>query len=55
MNNTKNYSTFTKCENARLYKVIEYESGARVEIPISHAGAVVWYEDKMKNHIENIM
>lgn len=30
----KNYRTLTKCDSGKLYKVIEYDSGSRVEIPV---------------------
>lgn len=41
MNDTRNsYRTLTKCDNGKLSKVIEYGSGARVEIPINPDGSV---------------
>lgn len=40
--------TFTKADNGKLSKVLEYESGARVEIPINKDGSIKWYEDKPK-------
>lgn len=42
--------TFTKAENGKLSKVIEYEVGARVEIPINKDGSVRWYLDKPKQN-----
>ena len=45
MNDTKNYRTLTKCDNGNLSKVIEYKSGARVEIPINRDGSVKWFDD----------
>ena len=45
MNDTKNYRTLTKCDNCKLSKVIEYKSGARVEIPINRDGSVKWFDD----------
>lgn len=41
--------TFTKTDNGKLSKVIEYGSRARVEIPINKDGSVKWYEDKPKS------
>lgn len=40
--------TYTKVDNGRLSKVIEYSAGGRVEIPINKDGSVKWYEDKLK-------
>lgn len=42
---TKNYRTLTKCDDGKLLKVIEYKSGARVEIPINRDGSVKWFDD----------
>lgn len=36
---------FTKADNGKLSKVIEYESGARVEIPINKDGSVKFFDD----------
>ena len=41
----KNYRTLTKCDNGKLSKVIEYKSGAKVEIPINRDGSVKWFDD----------
>ena len=41
----KNYRTLTKCDNGKLSKVIEYKSGAKVEIPITSSGEVRWFDD----------
>ena len=38
--------TFTKADNGKLSKVLEYESGTRVEIPINKDGSIKWLEDK---------
>lgn len=38
----------TKAEDGNLSKVVEYGTGARVEIPINADGSVKWYEDKPK-------
>ena len=40
--------TFTRADNGRLSKVIEYGTGKRVEIPINKDGTVKWYPDKLK-------
>lgn len=45
MIDAKNYKTFTKCDDGKLSKVIEYKSGARVEIPINRDGSVRWLDD----------
>lgn len=42
--------TFTKADNGKLSKVIEYGTGVRVEIPINNDGTVKWYEDKVKSN-----
>lgn len=35
-----------KAENGRLSAVLEYDSGARVEIPINRDGSVRWFDDE---------
>lgn len=37
---------FTKADNGKLSKVLQYESGARVEIPINKDGSVKWFDDR---------
>lgn len=37
---------FTKADNGKLSKIIEYGNGARVEIPINKDGTVKWLPDK---------
>lgn len=37
---------FTKADNGKLSKVLQYESGARVEIPINKDGSVRWFDDR---------
>lgn len=37
---------FTKADNSKLSKVLQYESGARVEIPINKDGSVRWFDDR---------
>lgn len=41
----KNYKTLLKCDDNKLYKVIEYKSGTRVEIPVDRDGSVKWFDD----------
>lgn len=41
----KNYRTLTKCDSGKLYKVIEYDTGARVEIPVNQDGSIKWFDD----------
>ncbi len=36
---------FTKAEDGRLSKVVEYGTGARVEIPINRDGSIRWLDD----------
>lgn len=37
--------TFIKADNGNLSKVIESNSGNRVEIPINKDGSVRWFDD----------
>lgn len=41
----KNYKKLTKADNNKIYKVIEYDSGARVEIPVNQDRSVKWFDD----------
>lgn len=52
----KNYRTLTKYDSGKLYKVIEYDSGARVEIPMNQDGSVKWFDDSklLKKNIKEI-
>lgn len=36
---------FTKAEDERLSKVIEYSTGGRVEIPVNRDGSIRWLDD----------
>lgn len=38
-----------KADNGRLSKVLEYDSGKRVEIPINSDGSVRWTEESVKH------
>ena len=44
--------TFLKADNGKLSKVIQYSTGAKIEIPINKDGSVRWYKDKV-NKKEN--
>lgn len=46
MKDTKNYRTLLKCDDGKLYKVIEYKSGERVEVPVEKDGSVKWFDDR---------
>ena len=47
--------TFTKADNGKLSKVIEYRSGRKVEIPINRDGSVKWFDDnKLLKSEENL-
>lgn len=37
--------TWTKADNNKIEKVIEFGSGTRVSIPITKDGAVKWFDD----------
>lgn len=37
-----------KADNGRLSKVLEYDSGNRIEIPINSDGSVRWTEEPIK-------
>ena len=45
--------TFTKADNGKLSKVIEYGTGAKVEIPINKDGSVKFFDDnKLKKAVK---
>lgn len=44
----KTVKRFIKVDNGKLSKILEYESGSRVEIPINKDGSIRWYQDKPK-------
>lgn len=49
MNETNSIpKVYTKADNGKLSRVVEFGSGATVEIPINTDGSVKWYEDKLK-------
>ena len=39
------YRTLTRADSGNLYRVIEYGSGDRVQIPINPDGTVKWFDD----------
>lgn len=39
------FKVFTKAEDGKLSKVIEYSTGGRVEIPINRDGSIRWFDD----------
>lgn len=39
---------FTRTDDGRISKVIEYSTGKKVEIPVNKDGSIKWYADKMK-------
>ena len=41
----KDYRTLTRADGGKLYKVIEYGSGDRVQIPINPDGTIKWFDD----------
>ena len=40
-----NIRTSIKADNGKLSKVIRYQSGEKVEIPINKDGTVRWFDD----------
>ncbi len=40
-----NIRTSIKADNGKLSKVIRYQSGEKVEIPINKDGSVRWFDD----------
>ena len=40
-----NIRTSIKADNGKLSKVIRYQSGEKVEIPINKDGSVRWFND----------
>lgn len=37
--------TYTKADEGKLSKVIDYGNGSKVEIPINQDGSVKWFDD----------
>lgn len=46
---------YTKADNKKFSKVIEYRNGTKVEIPINKDGSVRWFDDNqlMKPKVEH--
>jgi hypothetical protein len=42
----KNSKMFIKTDGRNVYKIIEYESGESVQIPINKDGSVKWFDDE---------
>ena len=42
---TQKVKRFIKADRGRLSQVLEYENGARVEVPINKDGSVRFYDD----------
>ena len=40
--------SYIRADDGKLSKVLEYETGTRVEIPVNSDGTVKWYEDRQK-------
>ena len=41
----RNVKRFIKADKGGLASILEYESGARVEVPINNDGSVKWFDD----------
>lgn len=42
--------SFIKADNGKVSQVVEYGTGASIEIPINSDGSVKWYKDKLKQN-----
>lgn len=44
-----------KSENGKLYEILEFDSGSRVEIPINKDGSIKWFDDEKlrKKEVKN--
>ncbi len=45
MKNSDKVRTYTKADNGKLLKGVEFSSGGKVEITINKDGSVKWYDD----------
>lgn len=43
---TQEVKRFIKADKGKLSQVLEWKSGARVEIPINRDGSLKWYDDE---------
>lgn len=41
--------TYIKADDGKLKHVVEFSTGAKVEIPINSDGTVRWYGDRLKS------
>lgn len=46
--------TFTKADNGKLTKVVEFDTGEKVELPINKDGSIKWFNDNqlIKEEVE---
>ena len=44
--------TWIKADNGKRYKVLEYDNGQRVEIPVNADGTVKWLTEPVKEELE---
>lgn len=44
---------FTKSNNGKVSKVVEFSTGKRVELPVNKDGSIKWYSDKKKGGAKN--
>ena len=42
--------TWIRADDGKLSKVLEFDSGQRVEIPINKDGSIRWLPDKVKEN-----
>lgn len=50
VNDKNTAKVYTRAENGKLSKVIDYGNGNRVEIPINRDGSVKFYDDTKLIH-----
>lgn len=50
----KAVKTFTKADNGKLAKVVEFDTGEKVELPINKDGSIKWFNDNrlIKKEVE---
>lgn len=41
-----------RADDGKLFQVLEFDSGSKVEIPLNHDGSVKWAKDKYKHSKE---
>lgn len=42
-----------KADGGKIFQVIEYESGKRVEVPLNNDGSVRWLEERIKEKLKS--